>query len=126
MYYELISTLFCFVIDFCYKKSGPHRKEVTLKIPFILIFCRENNSSLSARVSCSYCSLKQNALYTVSEHIREKVDAFCTDSLQTMDTELEEGGLNLLFLGTEAGHSESIQAVSGPKFHCPCHSVSAC
>lgn len=91
MYYELISTLFCFVIDFCYKTSGPHRKEVTPKIPFTLIFCRENNSSLSARVSRSYCGLKQNALYTVSKHIREKVDAFCTASLQRMDTELEGG-----------------------------------
>lgn len=44
-----------------------------------------------------------------------------------MDAEWEERGLNLLFLATEANHSELIQEVTGPKFLCPSvYLVSAC
>lgn len=74
-YYELISTPFGFIIDFCCNKSAPQRKGDNTETSFTFIFC-----SMSACVSCSYCSLKQNALCTVSEHVRENVTVFCTVS----------------------------------------------
>lgn len=74
-YYELISTLFGFIIDFCYNKSAPQRKGDNAENSFILILC-----SVSAYASCSCRSLKQNALGTVSEHVRENITVFCTVS----------------------------------------------
>lgn len=67
-------------------------------------------------------SSKMHSLYEASEHITESVGALYTISRHGCWM-----GGNVLFLGTEANHSELILEATGPKFLCPSvHSVSAC